>query len=98
MLSYGQDKSNGSSQGPRQRAEALAALNSAFNSSSGTKTVAPRASAAGQGSQRAAAVAALSSVLTAEKKQSPDASPTRSSSSPPPESDAPGMEYVVEVH
>ncbi|XP_062168173.1 villin-3 isoform X2 [Alnus glutinosa] len=92
------DKSNGSNQGPRQRAEALAALNSAFNSSSGAKTAAPKASAAGQGSQRAAAVAALSSVLTAEKKRSPDASPTRSSSSPPPESNAPEVpEEVAEV-
>ncbi|GAU24242.1 hypothetical protein TSUD_23790 [Trifolium subterraneum] len=61
--------------GPRQRAEALAALNSAFKSSSVTKKVTPRPSAKGQGSQRAAAVAALSSVLTAENKQSPDASP-----------------------
>ncbi|PNY08474.1 villin-2-like protein [Trifolium pratense] len=71
--------------GPRQRAEALAALNSAFNSSSTTKKVTPRPSAKGQGSQRAAAVAALSSVLTAENKQSPDASP-RASRSPIPES------------
>lgn len=80
MLSHDQDKSNGSSQGgPRQRAEALAALSNAFNSSSGSKPSALRPSAAAQGSQRAAAVAALSSVLTAEKKkQSPDSSPTRS--------------------
>nr|XP_029152029.1 villin-2 isoform X6 [Arachis hypogaea] len=70
-----QDRLNGLSQGgPRQRAEALAALNSAF-SSSGAKTAnSPRSSGKGQGSQRAAAVAALSSVLTAEKK-SPDVSP-----------------------
>ncbi|XP_030927688.1 villin-2 isoform X1 [Quercus lobata] len=81
------DKSNGSNQGPRQRAEALAALNSAFNSSPGAKTSAPRPSGRGQGSQRAAAVAALSSVLTAEKKS--DESPTRSSSSPPPETNSP---------
>lgn len=67
--------------GPRQRAEALAALNSAFSSSSGTKVVTPRKSPRGQGSQRAAAVAALSNVLTAEKKkQSPDSSPMASSS------------------
>ena len=67
--------------GPRQRAEALAALNSAFNSSSGTKTFASRPSGRGQGTQRAAAVAALSSVLTAEKKNnSPDASLVASSS------------------
>lgn len=67
--------------GPRQRAEALAALNSAFSSSSMTKKVTPRPSAKGQGSQRAAAVAALSSVLTAEKKKhSPDDSPVASHS------------------
>ncbi|KAF7819033.1 villin-3-like isoform X1 [Senna tora] len=65
--------------GPRQRAEALAALNSAFNSSSGTKTSAPKPSGTGQGSQRAAAVAALSSVLTAEKRYTPDSSPTSGS-------------------
>lgn len=88
VLSHFQDKSNGSNQGPRQRAEALAALNSAFNSSPGAKTSAPRPSGRGQGSQRAAAVAALSSVLTAEKKS--DESPTRSSSSPPPETNSPG--------
>ena len=73
---------NGSNQGGhRQRAEALAALNSAFNSSSGTKTVTSRPSPKGQGSQRAAAVAALSSVLTAEKKKrSTDTSPVAGSS------------------
>ncbi|XP_028789451.1 villin-3-like [Neltuma alba] len=64
--------------GPRQRAEALAALNSAFSSSSGSKAIAPKPSATSQGSQRAAAVAALSSVLTAEKKQSPDSTPVGS--------------------
>lgn len=82
-----QDRSNGSNQGgPTQRASAMAALTSAFNPSSGTKTT-PRSAARGQGSsQRAAAVAALSSVLTAEaKKRSPDASPARSSRSPPPD-------------
>ncbi|KAK2454348.1 villin [Trifolium repens] len=73
--------------GPRQRAEALAALNSAFKSSSVTKKITPRPSANGRGSQRAAAVAALSSVLTAENKQSPDASPVASRNrSPIPES------------
>lgn len=95
VLSQALDKSNGSNQGHRQRAEALAALNSAFTSSSGTKTTAPRPSATGQGSQRAAAVAALSSVLTAEKKQSPDASPTPSISSPPPETNPHGMVDIV---
>ncbi|XP_062117736.1 villin-3 [Humulus lupulus] len=83
----GQDKSNGSGQGPRQRAEALAALSSAFGSSSGNKTSAPRPAGPSQGSQRAAAVAALSQVLTAEKKKkSPDDSPSRS---PPSETSAP---------
>lgn len=93
VLSHFQDKSNGSNQGPRQRAEALAALNSAFNSSPGAKTSAPRPSGRGQGSQRAAAVAALSSVLTAEKKS--DESPTRSSSSPPPETNSSGKEEIT---
>ncbi|MED6184361.1 Villin-2 [Stylosanthes scabra] len=71
-----QDRLNGLNQGgPRQRAEALAALNSAFNSPPGAKTSnSPRSAGRGQGSQRAAAVAALSQVLTAEKK-SPDVSP-----------------------
>ncbi|WCJ33452.1 villin 2 [Euphorbia peplus] len=79
----GQDRSNGSN-GPRQRAEALAALNSAFNSSPGPKSTTPsRPSKHGSGSQRAAAVAALSQVLTAEKKITPGNSPSRS---PPPES------------
>lgn len=82
-----QERLNGLNHGgPRQRAEALAALNSAFSSSSTTKKVTPRPSVKGQGSQRAAAVAALSSVLTAErKKQSPDTSPV-ASDSPVPES------------
>ncbi|KAK6945290.1 Villin headpiece [Dillenia turbinata] len=78
------DKSNGSNQGgPTQRASALAALNSAFSSPSAIRTTSgPRASGANQGSQRAAAVAALSSMLTAEKKKhSPDASPTRARNS-----------------
>lgn len=85
---------NGLNQGgPRQRAEALAALNNAFNSSSGTKTFTPRPAGRGQGSQRAAAVAALSSVLTAEKKkQSPDASPV-ASPSPTVESSTFGEKY-----
>ncbi|XVE61123.1 hypothetical protein DITRI_Ditri06bG0014400 [Diplodiscus trichospermus] len=88
-----EDRSNGNQSGPTQRASALAALSSAFNPSSESKTSAPRpASTSSQGSQRAAAVAALSSVLTAEKKkQSPDTSPRKSTSStsaitsPPPE-------------
>nr|XP_011468035.1 PREDICTED: villin-3-like [Fragaria vesca subsp. vesca] len=81
------DKSNGSSEGgPRQRAEALAALSSAFNSSSGSKSSVPKPSSTSQGSQRAAAVAALSNVLTAEKTRlTPDASPVQS---PPAETSA----------
>lgn len=94
-LSQAQDRLNGLSPGgPRQRAEALAALNSAFNSSSASKTVAVRPSATTQGSQRAAAVAALSNVLTAEKKKhSPDSSPPGASSSPLAESSASGRNF-----
>ncbi|KAL0544138.1 hypothetical protein IC582_019250 [Cucumis melo] len=80
-----EDKTNASSQGgPRQRSEALAALNSAFNSSSGPKTTPTRPSGRSQGggSQRAAAVAALSSVLTAEKKQGSDSPSAPHSRSP----------------
>ncbi|KAM0951019.1 putative villin headpiece, villin/Gelsolin, ADF-H/Gelsolin-like domain superfamily [Dioscorea sansibarensis] len=63
------EKSNYANQGgPTQRASALAALSSAFNPSSGPKAAAPKPSWYGQGSQRAAAVAALSGVLTAEQK------------------------------
>ncbi|KAA3457124.1 villin-2 [Gossypium australe] len=87
-----QDRSNGNQGGPTQRASALAALSSAFNPSSASKASTPKPSSTSQGSQRAAAVAALSSVLTAEKrKQSPDASPIKSTgstpavTSPPPE-------------
>lgn len=84
------DKSNGNQGGPTQRASALAALNSAFNSSPGTKsTSASRPSGVSQGSQRAAAVAALSQVLTAEKKGSPDASPKRPGRSPQSQSGSP---------
>ncbi|XLS93489.1 hypothetical protein HN51_069497 [Arachis hypogaea] len=77
-----EDRLNGLNQGgPRQRAEALAALNSAFKSSSGTKSSSPKTTGRSQGSQRAAAVTALSQVLTAEKKkQSPDSSPVASRS------------------
>ncbi|KAJ4978165.1 hypothetical protein NE237_008945 [Protea cynaroides] len=93
--SENQDKSNRSNQGgATQRASALAALNSAFNPSSGTKPAAPRPSGRGQGSQRAAAVAALSNVLTAEqKKRSPEASPVRGgrSRSPPTDTGSAGV-------
>ncbi|XAR69466.1 hypothetical protein NMG60_11001055 [Bertholletia excelsa] len=84
-----QDKSSGSNQdGPTQRASALAALSSAFNPSSGAKSptakspTASKTSGTSQGSQRAAAVAALSLVLSAGK-HSPDVSPSaRSTKSP----------------
>ncbi|KAK4725455.1 hypothetical protein R3W88_028234 [Solanum pinnatisectum] len=57
--------------GPTQRASALAALNSAFTSSSAAKASSvPKPTGASQSSQRAAAVAALSNVLTEEMKQS----------------------------
>ncbi|CAI0374945.1 unnamed protein product [Linum tenue] len=72
-----QDRTNGSNQGPTQRASALAALNSAFNSSP-TKSPSRGSSGSGQG-QRAAAVAALSQVLTAEKK-GPNGTPIQSPS------------------
>ncbi|XP_039126962.1 villin-2-like [Dioscorea cayenensis subsp. rotundata] len=53
--------------GPTQRASALAALSFAFNPSSVVKTTSPRPYQPSPGSQRAAAVAALSTVLTAEQ-------------------------------
>ncbi|XP_047941844.1 villin-3-like [Salvia hispanica] len=66
--------------GPTQRASALAALNSAFTSTSSPKaTSAPRSGGKSAASQRAAAVAALSNVLTAEKKGPTDVSPSRPS-------------------
>ncbi|KAJ6316640.1 hypothetical protein OIU78_019844 [Salix suchowensis] len=91
------DRSNGSNQGgTTQRASALAALSSAFKSSPGSKTTTPKPSGIGQGSQRRAAVAALSSVLTAEKKSTPETSPSRS---PPSETNLPaeGSEGAVEI-
>ncbi|CAN6483310.1 unnamed protein product [Victoria cruziana] len=75
----GANRSNSNQGGPTQRASALAALNSAFNPSGGAKS--PSVKAAGyspaQGSQRAAAVAALSTVLTAEQKAASEATPPR---------------------
>ncbi|KAM7250349.1 hypothetical protein ACFE04_022232 [Oxalis oulophora] len=59
-------------QGPTQRASTLAVLSSAFSSSSpGSRSLSvPRPFGAGQGSQRAAAVGALSTYLTfVEKKK-----------------------------
>ncbi|THU54582.1 hypothetical protein C4D60_Mb10t26610 [Musa balbisiana] len=83
------DKSTGvHHDGPTQRASALAALSSAFNPSSGTKNTAPKPSRSNQGSQRAAAVAALSSVLTAEQKRGDsETSTTTISRSPSPTPD-----------
>ncbi|CAI9779484.1 unnamed protein product [Fraxinus pennsylvanica] len=101
MLLFGaghpvEEKSNGSNSGGKtQRASALAALNSAFNSSPVLKPAsAPRSGGKGQGSQRAAAVAALSSVLTAEKSRSPDVSPTRPSRSPSVEASRPATAKI----
>ncbi|KAH0721258.1 hypothetical protein KY290_006737 [Solanum tuberosum] len=70
-----QPRSNGTNHGgSTQRASALAALNSAFNSPSPAKSGSSPRSGRSPGSQRAAAIAALSSVLSAEKKQSPEGS------------------------
>ncbi|KAF8094400.1 hypothetical protein N665_0364s0023 [Sinapis alba] len=84
-----QDRSSESQEGPRQRAEALAALTSAFSSSSSSTKAPPppRSVGTSQASQRAAAVAALSQVLVAENKKTPDTSPTRRSTSSNPEED-----------
>ncbi|KAL0453110.1 UNVERIFIED_CONTAM: Villin-2 [Sesamum latifolium] len=96
MLLFGaghaaEEKSNGPNHGgPTQRASALAALNSAFSSSSSPRAASnPRPAGKSQGSQRAAAVAALSSVLTAEKKRSSSVSPARPSRSPRAETNSP---------
>ncbi|CAK8543222.1 unnamed protein product [Lathyrus sativus] len=63
-----EEKSNGSSQGggPRQRAEALAALNNAFNSSPETAPSTDRLNSLNQGGprQRAEALAALNSAFS----------------------------------
>ncbi|KAK4412947.1 Villin-2 [Sesamum alatum] len=96
MLLFGaghaaEEKSNGTNHGgPTQRASALAALNSAFSSSTSPKAASnPRPAGKSQGSQRAAAVAALSNVLTAEKKRSSSVSPARPSRSPLAETSSP---------
>ncbi|XP_047319928.1 villin-2-like [Impatiens glandulifera] len=77
-----EEKSNGSNRsggGPTQRASALAALNSAFSPSPGSRSPAPTPpkTALSRGSQRAAAVAALLQVLSAEKATSREPSPAR---------------------
>ncbi|KAK1384604.1 Villin-2 [Heracleum sosnowskyi] len=68
-----EDKPKGANGGGHtQRAAALAALNSAFSASSGPKRGAsPKPVLMSSGSQRAAAVAALSSVLSDEKDSPP---------------------------
>ncbi|KAL1555335.1 Villin-3, variant 2 [Salvia divinorum] len=80
-IMYCYERSNSSNNGgPTQRASALAALNSAFTSTSSPKpTSPPRSGGKSTASQRAAAVAALSNVLTAEKKGPTDVSPSRPS-------------------
>ncbi|XP_071720495.1 villin-2 [Rutidosis leptorrhynchoides] len=83
-----QDRSNGNQGGPTQRASALAALNSAFQSSPTSAKSSASPQGPSRGSQRAAAVAALSSVLTAEKK---DASPARPVRSPLSEGGSPAI-------
>lgn len=90
------DKSNNSNHsGPTQRASALAALSSAFNPSSKTKTSAPKPVRSGQSSQRAAAVAALSTVLTAEQKRGMSETTTkRFSRSPSPDPVVDGIKSV----
>nr|XP_018681618.1 PREDICTED: villin-3-like [Musa acuminata subsp. malaccensis] len=76
--SESKDKSTGVHHGgATQRASALAALSSAFNPSLNNKTTAPKPSRSSQGSQRAAAVAALSSVLATEQKKGESETSTR---------------------
>ncbi|TYG47981.1 hypothetical protein E1A91_D11G376200v1 [Gossypium mustelinum] len=79
------ERSPSNQSGSTQRAAALAALAASFNPSAETKTSAPKPVRSNPGgSQRAAAIAALSAVLTAEKKkQSPDVSPSISTSGTP---------------
>ncbi|XP_024975337.1 villin-3-like [Cynara cardunculus var. scolymus] len=73
--------------GPTQRASAMAALNSAFKPGGGGKGPgSPKGPS--QGSQRRAAVAALSSVLTDEKKKSAEPSPVGSPEAPEAEAEA----------
>ncbi|KAG1338411.1 putative Villin-2 [Cocos nucifera] len=83
--------------GPTQRASALAALSSAFNPSSAPKSAAPKPSHPRQGSQRAAAVAALSNVLTAEQKvaQSEGTADQFRSRSPSPEQPVAGRVSIT---
>ncbi|PWA86451.1 villin headpiece, Villin/Gelsolin, ADF-H/Gelsolin-like domain protein [Artemisia annua] len=90
LLMFGFGGGHAAEGGPTQRASTLAALNSAFQSSPTTKSSAsPKAPT--RGSQRAAAVAALFFVLTAEKKGPSDAYPFRPVRSPPSESSSPAI-------
>ncbi|KNA10108.1 hypothetical protein SOVF_147420 [Spinacia oleracea] len=70
-------RSNGG--GATQRAEALAALSSAFNPSSGEKTSSPspnKSNGSGGATQRASALAALSSALNPSSENKPTAAAT----------------------
>ncbi|XP_078436450.1 villin-2-like isoform X2 [Wolffia australiana] len=84
------DKSNDPRSGPTQRASAMVALTTAFNPSSGPKTSATRPVSSSQASQRAAAVAALSNVLTAEKISSDSVPRLSRASSPDTATSGPG--------
>ncbi|KAM7270539.1 hypothetical protein ACFE04_029753 [Oxalis oulophora] len=76
-----EDKSNGNQGGPTQRASALAALNSAFNSSPGKSSSADRSNGnQGGHRQRAEALAALSSAFGSSPTGSKTSSPRQSSS------------------
>ncbi|XP_050383825.1 villin-3 [Argentina anserina] len=68
-----EDKSDGNQGGPRQRAEALAALSSAFNSSPGKSPPTDKSNGSGEGGprQRAEALAALSSAFSSSSGTKP---------------------------
>lgn len=75
MLIQGRGNQGG---GPTQRASAMAALNSAFKPTDGGGKGPGSPKGPSQGSQRRAAVAALSGVLTDEKKIPNEPSPVGS--------------------
>ncbi|KAM5558783.1 villin-2 [Rosa sericea] len=68
-----EDKSDGNQGGPRQRAEALAALSSAFNSSPGKSPPTDKSNGSSEGGprQRAEALAALSSAFSSSSGTKP---------------------------
>ncbi|PRQ44743.1 putative villin headpiece, villin/Gelsolin, ADF-H/Gelsolin-like domain-containing protein [Rosa chinensis] len=68
-----QEKSDGNQGGPRQRAEALAALSSAFNSSPGKSPPTDKSNGSSEGGprQRAEALAALSSAFSSSSGTKP---------------------------